>query len=78
MVRLRSGALDAAAAALEPSLSLPVVQRITQVTKRLAVVRAELAALVFRGSGQARELGERIEEFGRETIVAGLHSLPGG
>jgi len=28
-------------------------------------VRAELAASVFRGSVQASELGEQIEEFGR-------------
>jgi uncharacterized membrane protein YccC len=78
VVRLRSGALDAAVAALEPALSLPATQRITQVTNRLMAVRDELAAPIFRGSAQARELGEQIEEFGRETIVTGLHSLPGG
>ena len=78
IVRLRSGALDAAAAALEPALSLPAAQRITQVTTRLAAVRDGLAAPIFRGSVQARGLGEQIEEFGRETIVTGLHSLPGG
>jgi hypothetical protein len=77
VVRLRSGALDGAALALEPALSLPPMQRISDVTIRLAAVRDELAAPVFRGSGQARALGEQIEEFGRETIVAGLHSLPG-
>jgi hypothetical protein len=27
---------------------------------------------------QARALDERIEEFGRESITAGLHSLSGG
>ena len=32
VVRLRSGALDAAAAALEPALSLPAAQRISRVT----------------------------------------------
>jgi tetratricopeptide (TPR) repeat protein len=78
LVRLRSGALDAAEAALEPALSLPAAQRIAHVTMRLAAVRKELAAPIFRGSSRARALGERIEEFGRETIVAGLHSLPGG
>ena len=78
VVRLRSGALDAAEVALEPALSLPAAQRITHVTMRLAALRDELAAPIFRGSAQARALGERIEEFGRETIVAGLHSLPGG
>jgi hypothetical protein len=78
VVRLRSGALDAAATALEPALSLPVAQRITQVTTRLAALRDELAVPLFRGSAQARTLGEQIEEFSRETVVAGLHSLPGG
>ena len=77
MVRLRTGALDGAAAALEPALSVPPAQRISDFTTRLTAVRDELAAPVFRGSGQARALGEQIEEFGRETIVAGLHSLPG-
>jgi hypothetical protein len=77
VVRLRSGALDAATAALEPTLSLPVAQRITQVTNRLMAVRDELAAPIFHGSAQARNLGAQIEEFGRETIVTGLHSLPG-
>jgi tetratricopeptide (TPR) repeat protein len=77
VAQLRTGALDAAAVALEPAFLLPPTQRISDVTIRLAAVRDELAAPVFRGSGQARALGEQIEEFGRETIVAGLHSLPG-
>jgi len=78
VVRLRSGALDAAVTALEPTFSLPAAQRISDVTIRLTAARAELAAPIFRGSPQARTLGEQIEEFGRETIVTGLHSLPGG
>jgi hypothetical protein len=77
VVRLRSGGLDAAAAALQPALSLPAGQRISDVIIRLAAARDELAAPIFRGSPQARVLGEQIEEFSRETIVAGLHSLPG-
>jgi hypothetical protein len=76
-VRLRSGALDAAAAALEPVLSLPPSQRVSSLTTRLARVRGELSASVFRGSPQARDLGDQIEEFGREAITAGLHSLVG-
>jgi hypothetical protein len=76
-IRLRSGALDAAAAPLSTVLSLPSAQRITAFTARLTLVRTELAAPVFRGSAQARELDERIEEFGRETVTAGLRSLPG-
>ena len=77
-VRLRSGALDAAAAALGPVLVLPPSQRVASLTTRLGRVRDELAAPIFRGSAQARALGEQIEEFGRESIVAGLHSLPDG
>ena len=77
VVRLRSGALDAAAAALEPALSLPAAQRISRVTTRLAAARDELAAPVFRDSALARDLGDQIEEFGREAVTAGLHSLSG-
>jgi SAM-dependent methyltransferase len=76
-IRLRSGALDAAVSALEPVLTLLPAQRITTLVTRLTLVRAELAAPVFQGSIQARALDERIEEFGRESITAGLHSLPG-
>ena len=78
VVRLRSGALDAAAVALQPALSLPVTQRINYMTIRLAAVREELAAPIFHGSPQARDLGTQIEEFGRETVASGLHSLSGG
>jgi hypothetical protein len=77
VIRLRSGALDAAVAALEPVLSLPSAQRITAFTSRLALVRTELAAPVFQGSAQARLLDEQIEEFSRETVTAGLQALPG-
>lgn len=78
VIRLRTGGLDAAVAALEPVLTLPSAQRITDLTARLTRVRTELAAPIFRGSVQASELGERIEDFGRETITAGLHGLSGG
>ncbi len=78
VVRLRSGALDAAAEAVQPALSLSAAQRISEVANRLAVVRGELGAPIFSGSPQARDLGGQIEEFVRESVVAGLHSLPGG
>jgi hypothetical protein len=78
VIRLRSGALDAAASALEPALSLPSAQRISDLTSQLAQVRTELAAPIYRGSMQARTLDEEIEEFGRETVTTGLHSLSGG
>lgn len=77
VVRLRSGALDTAVAALQPALSLPVGQRISDMTIRLAAVRDELAAPIFRGSPQARDLGAQIEDFGHEAVTAGLHSLSG-
>jgi tetratricopeptide (TPR) repeat protein len=77
LVRLRSGALDGAVAALEPVLILPPTQRVSSLTARLARVREELAAPVFRGSPQARDLGDQIDEFGREAVTTGLHSLSG-
>jgi hypothetical protein len=75
VIRLRSGALDAAATALAPVLALPPSQRVGAFADRLGMVRAELAAPIFLGSAQAGDLQERIEEFGRETISAGLSSL---
>lgn len=77
LVRLRSGALDAAAAALEPALALPAEQRISDITARLADVRAELATPIFRGSPQARDLGTHIETFTREAVPTALRSLTG-
>jgi tetratricopeptide (TPR) repeat protein len=77
IVRLRSGALDGAVSALEPVLILTPSQRVSTLTSRLARVRNELAAPVFRGSPQARDLGDQIEEFRREAVTAGLQSLSG-
>jgi len=77
-IRLRAGGLDDAVTVLEPVLSLPRGQRITALTSRLTRVRTELAQPIYRGSAQARELDERIEQFRRETVVADIHSLPGG
>ena len=75
--RLRTGALDAAAEAIEPVLSLPPAKRTLELPQRMTAVRAELAQPVFRGSPQARDLDEQIEEFGREAVTASLHALPG-
>jgi tetratricopeptide (TPR) repeat protein len=77
VVRLQAGALDGAATALEQVWVLPSAQRDSSVTARLARVREELAAPVFRNSPQARDLGDQIEVFGREAVTAGLHSLSG-
>jgi tetratricopeptide (TPR) repeat protein len=78
IVRLRSGGLDAAIAALETAFSLPAALRINSVTDRLDVVRRELAAPVFRGAGQAQNLDEQIEEFGLQVITTETHGIPGG
>jgi transcriptional regulator with XRE-family HTH domain len=75
-VRLHSGELDAAIIALEPVLALPPEDRVTSVMTRMRLVRMELAAPVFRGTTLARELDGRLEEFGRDTVAAGLHALP--
>lgn len=78
VIRLRSGALDAAAATLEPALSVAPAQRIASLTDRIRIVRTELAVPVFRGSAQARELDDQIEEFCRDSVTADLNALPGG
>ena len=77
IVRLRSGALDAAVEALQPTLALPAEQRIADITNRLADVRRELAAPIFTGSPQATALGEAIESFTREAVTSALHTLTG-
>ena len=77
-VRLRAGALDAAADAVAPVLSLPPAQRISSLNSRMRLVRTELAAAVYRGSGQARDLDQRIEEFGRDSVTVSLHGLSSG
>jgi hypothetical protein len=77
LIRLRSGALDAATQALEPVLALPPAHRVATLLTRLAQARQELTVPVFRSSPQARDLGDQIEEFDREAATAGLHSLSG-
>jgi transcriptional regulator with XRE-family HTH domain len=75
--RLRTGALDAAAEAIEPVLTLPPAKRTLELPQRMTAVRTELAQPIFRSSPQARGLDEHIEEFGRESVTASLHALPG-
>lgn len=77
-LRLREGDPGAAADAIAPALALDPAQRITMVTERLRLVRAELASPGFRGSAAARELDDRIEEFARDSVTSGLRSLPTG
>jgi len=75
--RLRASQLDGATAALAPVLAMPSAKRIASLSQRMVRVRAELARPHYRGSAQARELDEQIEEFGRDTIVGVLSALPG-
>jgi tetratricopeptide (TPR) repeat protein len=77
-IRLRSGALDAATAAIDSALSLPSGRRTNSLITRLGLTRAELAAPVFRGSAQAQNLDARIEEFTSSTAATDLHALPTG
>jgi hypothetical protein len=74
--RLRTGAIDAAAEAIEPVLSLPAAKRTLELPQRMIAVRMELAQPIFRGSPRAHALDERIEEFGRGAVTS-LHALPG-
>jgi hypothetical protein len=78
IVRLRSGGLDAATAALEAAFALPPALRINSVTERLDLVRAELAAPIFRSAVQARNLDEQIEDFGLQALTAETPGLPSG
>lgn len=75
---LRIGRLDAAIAAVDPVLRLATARRVSSLSVCLGRTRRELATPIYRGSAQARELGERIEQFCRQTVVTDLHSLPGG
>ena len=72
IVRLRTGALDAAIEAMKPVLALPPGERTAVQGQRLSVARAELARPVYRGSGQARGLDEQLAAF----VPAGLGRLP--
>ncbi len=72
IVRLRSGALDAAITALQPVLTLRPGERTAVQAQRLSALRAELAHPIFRGSAQARELDAQVAGF----AGGGLGSLP--
>ena len=76
--RLRAGRLDAAAVAADPVLTLSPSKRIAGLPRYFDRTRAVLASPRYQGSPDARDLDERIEEFCRETVVAGLHALPTG
>jgi transcriptional regulator with XRE-family HTH domain len=77
--RLHAGQVEGAGAALDPVFAIAPAARFSGLARRLARARSELAAPVFRGSAQASDLAQRIEEFDREeTITAGLRGLIGG
>jgi transcriptional regulator with XRE-family HTH domain len=77
IARLRSGALDAAAEALEPVMGLNPGERTAVQLQRLSALRAELARTIFRGSPHARELAEQIAEFARHAVVPQPDGVPG-
>ena len=75
--RLRAGALDTAAGAIQPVLALPPAKRTLELPQRMRAISTELAKPIFRDSPLARDLGDQIEEFGRAAVTTGLHSLSG-
>jgi transcriptional regulator with XRE-family HTH domain len=64
IVRLRSGALDAAIVALEPVMALAPGERTAVQVHRLTALRSELTHPLFGNSRQARDLDEQLEQFG--------------
>jgi hypothetical protein len=76
VARLRVGELDGARPALRPVLALPPAKRIDPLPQRLEVIRSELAGSRYHGSPQANDLADEVEDFGRDTIVGMLASLP--
>jgi hypothetical protein len=65
--RLLRGELDGAAQALERVWQVPTEQRGTALLIRTAGVRRALTAARFSGSPLAADLGERIEDFSRQS-----------
>lgn len=74
-LRLRSGALDGAAEALEQILALPPAQRVATLTTRLARIRDDLDGPALRSWPAAQDLGVRLGEFTREPAAG---TAPGG
>ena len=70
---LLNSELDGARQALVPVFAVPPELRIEGLTQRLGRVRALLVRSPFRRSQEARQLGERIEDF---TVNAAGHMLP--
>jgi transcriptional regulator with XRE-family HTH domain len=77
-IRLRGGALDAAETAIAPVLELPPSERVSRLGSKMRLIRVELAEPRYQGSAQARDLDQRIEDFIRDTMAAGLHGLSSG
>jgi transcriptional regulator with XRE-family HTH domain len=66
LARLRAGAVDAATEALIPVLALAPAARTAVQGRRLAVIGAELAHPIYRGSAPARDLSEALTCFARD------------
>ncbi|NEA71906.1 DNA-binding protein [Streptomyces sp. SID13588] len=76
--RLLRGDLDGAAAALEAVWAVPRDQRVTGLLVRTARVRLGLTGDRYRTAPLAAELGERIEDFARQStqLQLGVGALP--
>ncbi len=69
---LAASELDAAITNAGPVLALPPSRRISNLPKRLARLRHELAAPRYRNTAEARDLDEQTEQFCRDTITTQL------
>ncbi|MFC5720863.1 hypothetical protein ACFP1Z_11865 [Streptomyces gamaensis] len=70
--RLLRGELAGAAEALNPVFDVGSEWRGTGITERLLTTRKHLTQPAFRDASEARELGERIEDFTANAVSRGL------
>ncbi|MEU1353918.1 hypothetical protein ABZ410_08430 [Streptomyces cinnamoneus] len=70
--RLLRGELAGATEALNPVFQVGSEWRCTGITERLLAARKHLTQPAFRGAAEARELGERIEDFTATAVSRGL------
>jgi hypothetical protein len=75
IARLRSGALDGAAAALEPVMALTPGERTAVQIQRLSELRHELSGTIFCGSPQARDLADQVATFCRDAVLPGEEGI---
>ncbi len=71
---LNAGDLDASLTGVGPVLAVPPSRRTSRLPKRLSRLRREVAVTRYRGSPEARDLDDQIEEFSHDTIASLLQS----